>query len=190
MKVKETIEKRRAYRGLVPVELDKETMGDLAKSASLAPSCFNKQPWRYIFIHEKSALEKIHKAMSQGNEWTFDASLIIAVISKKEYDCVIKEREYFEFDTGMATAFLILRATELGLVAHPIAGYSPEKGKEILGIPDDMDLVTFVIVGKHSEELTPILNDYQREAEKTRPERIPLDRIMAFNTFDEKLIAE
>jgi len=49
MNVKETIKKRRAYRGFVPVEIDKEKMRNLAQSASLAPSCFNKQHWRFFF---------------------------------------------------------------------------------------------------------------------------------------------
>jgi len=30
----------------------------------------------------------------------------------------------------MATAFIILRATELGLVAHPIAGYNEDAVKQ------------------------------------------------------------
>ena len=53
----------------------------------------------------------------------------------------------------MATAFLILRAMEIGLVAHPIAGYNVEKVKEILEIPDDMNVITLVIIGKKSEKI-------------------------------------
>ena len=41
---------------------------------------------------------------------------------------------------------LILRATELGLVAHPIAGFSPRKAREILGIPDSAQVITFIIL--------------------------------------------
>jgi len=96
-----------------------------------------------------NVLKQLHGAMSKGNAWVQAASLIIAVFSKKELDCLIKEREYYLFDTGMATAFIILRATELGLVAHPIAGFNEDAVKEILGIPEEMRLITLVIVGKH-----------------------------------------
>jgi hypothetical protein len=53
------------------------------------------------------------------------SSLIIAVYSKREYDCIIDDRECYLFDTGIAVSFMILRAAELGLVAHVIAGYDP-----------------------------------------------------------------
>ena len=87
-------------------------------------------------------------------------------------------REYYIFDTGMATAFLILRATEMGLVAHPIAGYDEEKAKETLGIPADMTVIALVNVGKHLLPPNALLSEQQAEIEKTRPERLPLTEIM------------
>jgi nitroreductase len=98
-------------------------------------------------------------------------------------DCVVKEREYYLFDTGMATAFLILQATELGLVAHPIAGFDEDKAKEILKIPAAMRLITLVIVGVHQLTLNTLLNEKQTEGEKERPERLPLTEIMRLNKF-------
>ena len=112
--------------------------------------------------------------------------MIIAVFSKPELDCMIKSRNYYQFDTGMASAAMILRATELGLVAHPIAGYSPKKTKGILGIPEDMEVITLIIVGKHSDTISPILSDKQREAEKKRPERLPLETFVYKNRYTER----
>ncbi len=121
--------------------------------------------------------------MSRGNEWTQYSSMIIAILSKKELDCDIKGREYFLFDTGMATAFMILRATELGLVAHPIAGFREAEVKNILNIPEDMKVITLVIVGKHSEEIKPLLTEKQAEAEAERPERLPLEKFAYYNKY-------
>ncbi len=183
MDVREIIEKRRAYRSLDPVEINEELIRELAECARLAPSCFNYQPWRFVFVYEKSLLEELRPALSKGNEWVYDASMIIAVFSKKEMDCVIKEREYYLFDVGMACAFLILRATELGLVAHPIAGFNPDEVKRILEIPEDMNLITLIIVGKHSSKISPYLSEKQIVAEKERPPRIPLEEFVFFNKF-------
>ncbi|KPJ72081.1 nitroreductase [candidate division TA06 bacterium DG_78] len=185
MTVKEAIDKRRAYRSFIPVEITDELIKDLAQSAQLFCSCFNNQPWRYVFVYEPEMLKKMHTALSQGNEWAQAASMIIAVLSKPEFDCVIKDRKYYLFDTGMATAAIILRATELGLVAHPIAGFSPRKTKEILEIPNDMEVITLVIVGKHSEEINPVLSDKQRTAEKKRPERISIEKFVYLNRYKE-----
>ncbi|HEX7502285.1 MAG TPA: nitroreductase family protein, partial [Acidobacteriota bacterium] len=90
---------------------------------------------------------------------------------------------YYLFDTGMATAFLILRATEMGLVAHPISGFDEDLAKEALGIPADMRLITLVNVGKHLLPPNALLSEKQAETEKTRPERLPLTEIMRLNKF-------
>ena len=183
MDVKKAINQRRAYRSLEPTEITEELIFDLAGCAQLSASCFNKQPWRYVFVYDKKTLSKMHDALSQGNEWGRDASMIIAVFSKKEDDCLIHDREYYLFDTGMTTAFLILRATELGLVAHPIAGYSPKKTREILGIPDEYNVIALVIIGKHSKKIKPVLSEKQAQDEKKRPERISLQDFVYINKY-------
>jgi nitroreductase len=76
-----------------------------------------------------------------------------------------------------------LRATELGLVAHPIAGYNEDAVKEILGIPQDMEVIALIIVGKHSETISPLLTEKQAEAEKKRPERLPLEKFAYVDVF-------
>lgn len=186
MDVIEAIEKRRAFRSLIPVKITENLIKDLAESAQLSASCFNNQPWRYVFVYEPEMLKKMHEALSSGNEWAQKASMIIVVLGKQEDDCVIHDRIYYRFDIGMATMAIILRATELGLVAHPIAGYSPKKTREILGIPEDVDVITLVIVGKHSDKIDPVLSEKQVEAEKERPERIPIDDFVYMNRYIEK----
>ena len=104
------------------------------KTSSEYPMEANKNIGYYV--------SDIDNTLSEGNAWARKASMIIAVFTKKELDCVIGSREFYLFDTGMATAQMILRATELNLVMHPIAGYSHSKAKEILAIPEEMILIT------------------------------------------------
>ena len=151
MQVKKAIETRRAYRSLDPAEIDEDLVRDLAESARLAPSCFNYQPWRFVFVYESEVLKELHTALSKNNKWAHDASMIIAVFSKPDLDCIVRGKEYNLFDAGMASAFLILRATELGLVAHPIAGFRDERVKNVLGIPEEMQVITLILVGRHSK---------------------------------------
>lgn len=183
MDVRDAIEARRAYRSLAPVEITEEIIAELAGSARLFCSCFNNQPWRYVFVDDPEVLSRMHEALSAGNEWARAASLIIAVFSKPDLDCLIKDRKYYLFDTGMATAALILRATELGLVAHPIAGFSPRKTREVLAIPEDMEVITLVIVGKHADTISPALTDKQAAVEKERPARIALADFVYRNRY-------
>jgi nitroreductase len=186
MNVKEAIEKRRAYRSLEPIKITDELINDLASCAQITASCFNNQPWRYIFIYDSKMLKNMHEALTSGNEWAKKASMIIVVLGRKEDDCVIYDRIYYRFDIGMATEAIILRATELGLVAHPIAGYSPKKTREILGIPNDFDVITLVIVGKHSDKINPVLSKKQVKDEKKRPKRKDIDDIVYINRYTKK----
>jgi nitroreductase len=185
MDVREAIGLRRAYRSLDPVEITDELIKDLAESASLAPSCFNYQPWRFVFVRDPAVLGELHAALSKTNAWVRDASMIIAVFSREEDDCKVRGRIYNSFDTGMATAFLILRATEFGLVAHPIAGYREKRVKEALGIPEDMQVITLVNVGRHSETLKDSLTDAQKETEPERPERFPFEKFAFIDRYSE-----
>jgi nitroreductase len=183
MDVKQAILERRAYRSFEHTEITEELVKEFAESASLAPSCFNNQPWRFVFVYEPELLKSMHSALSKGNEWAQYASMMIAVFSKKELDCNIKEREYYLFDTGMSVGFILLRATELGLIAHPIAGYNEDTVKELLGIPADMKVITLIMVGKYSKVINHILSEKQIKDEGSRPERISFDKFVYKNKF-------
>ena len=174
MDVHQAIEVRRAYRSLEAVDVTAELITELAQAARLAPSCMNNQPWRFVFVHGAEQLERMQDALSRGNRWAAKASLIIAVFSKPELDCRSRGRDLFMFDTGMATGQLLLRATELGLVAHPILGFNETEVVEILGIPEEMRVIALVVVGRKSGDISPLLSENQVERELTRPRRKPL----------------
>jgi len=184
MDVEHAIQKRRAFRSLDPESLSKQDLHQLEIAIQLAPSCFNNQPWRFVFVTDEEKRKEMQKVLSKGNEWAYHASLYVAACARKDDDCVIYDREYYLFDTGLATGFLVLRATELGFVAHPIAGYSPKKTREILKIPDDMQVITLVIIGKHRDSIRGELSEKQIEAEKRRPERKPIEEIIFYNKYE------
>ena len=183
MDVHAAIEARRATRSLAPVPVTEELVRDLAGHARICPSCSNNQPWRFVFVFEPAKLEALKTVFSDGNRWCHAASLVVAVFSRKDDDCVIRDREYHLFDTGMAAAFLILRATELGLVAHPIAGFSPKKTREVLGIPEEFQVITLILVGKRADAPSPVLSEKQLEAEAKRPERLPIEKFAFLNGY-------
>ena len=188
MKVGDAIEKRRSYRALEPIDITDAMVKELAWAASMAPSCFNKQPWRFVFVREPEMLKRMHSSLSEGNEWARDSSMLLIVLSKKELDCVIREREYYLFDTGLAVGQMMLLATEMGLVSHAMAGFSPRKTREILGIPDEMAVITIIAFGKHAGHRTPNINDEQWEAEEPRPERLGFPEFAYLERYSERSV--
>ncbi len=180
------IRARRAYRALEPVDISSEDIKKVAELVSLSPSCMNNQPWRYIFVHDEIVLQELFTCLSRGNQWARNASMIVAVHSEASLDCQIAERDpYFLFDTGMATAYLILLLTEMGLVAHPIAGFSVEKTKELLNIPGKNSVITLIIVGKHTSAFPDEMSDKQKEKELKRPIRKSVEEFISFNRYTE-----
>ncbi len=187
MDVVTAIETRRAYRSLDPVEITDDLVRELARCANLAASCANFQPERYVFVYSKDMLEKMKPVFDKGNKWCWAASMMIVVFSEKTLDCTSPDREWYLFDTGMATAHLVLRATEMGLVAHPISGFNAPMVKEVLGIPAEMVVIATVLVGKKSPNLNPDLTPKQIERERQRPARHPLEKFAFKDRYGEKL---
>jgi len=166
MDVYRAIEARRAYRSLTPEPITDSVIRDLAHSARLAPSCFNHQPWRFVFVRDAEKLTAMREVLSGGNQWAFAASLIVAVFSRAGDDCIIRDRVYHQFDCGLSVGFLMLRAVELGLVAHPIAGFSPKRTRDVLKIPEEYQVIALVIVGRRAGIANPGLSEKQLAAEK------------------------
>lgn len=178
MEVAEAIRSRRAKRALKELPVEDSKVEALIDAARLSASCFNNQPWRLVFCRGKESLDAVKAAMSKGNEWTHRADLIIAVAAKEKDDCQLRDkRDYYLFDCGLAIGQLELMATELGMVAHPIAGYDPAKVKQVLGIPEEYTLITLVICGYAGGDES-ILTDKQKGWERERPERKPLGELV------------
>lgn len=148
MEILKEIEERRSYRGLSNKPVESEKVNQIMTAANLAPSCFNKQPWRYITVQSKEGLGKVQKGLNKGNSWAYNAPLFILVTTKDNLDCKIGDgRNYAEFDTGMSVFSLLVQAEKEGLLAHPIAGYDQEVLKNEFSIPDDIVLLTVLVVG-------------------------------------------
>jgi len=183
MEVEEAIEKRRSLRALDRIQVEDERVEELIRAASLAPSCFNNQPWRFVVVRGEDALERLKDTLNRGNSWAKDASLIIAVLTREDLDCVVGTRRYYQFDVGMAVGMMMLRAEDMGLVAHAIAGFDEEAARSVLNVPEEMELVTLVIVGKKSENPEEKLSGSKLETEFKRPERLPLEEIYSEDVY-------
>jgi len=158
--VVDAIRARRAKRALQEKPVEDEKLEALVEAVRLSASCFNNQPWRIVICRGPEALEQVKGTLAKGNVWATRAPVIMVVAARPPDDCQLSDkRDYFLFSTGLAMGQLELRATELGLIAHPIAGYNPLKAKEMLGIPEDFVVITYVI---------------EKASEAERPERKPV----------------
>ena len=171
MEVVDAIRGRRALRALDTRPLNSEDEAALVEAARLSASCFNNQPWNLIFCSSEESLSKVKAALPKGNAWATKSPLIIVIVSKTEDDCQLSDRrDYHLFDCGLAVGQMLLRATELGFIAHPIAGYEPTMIRDSLSIPEEYIVAALVICGYHGSDHS-LLTDKQRSSEAKRPVR-------------------
>ncbi len=174
MEVAEAIASRRALRTLDTRPISDEILRELIEAMRLSASCNNNQPWRVVIARDNDSLSKVKSALSKGNVWATRSPLIFVVAARPDDDCRLSDnRDYFLFSTGLAVGQMLLRATELGIIAHPIAGFNPLEAKRLLEIPNEYVVITFVICGYRGTDPS-LLSEKQLELEKKRPERRPL----------------
>ncbi len=179
----EILNKRKASRAISSEKLNDEIINKLMSAAQLSASCFNNQPWRFLFLTEPSALEKGRKALSDGNSWAKTAPLLIAGFSKNDLDCQMKNgRNYYLFDLGMACQLILLQATELNLIARPMAGYSPQVIHEEFNIPTEWEVYVMIAVG-YEGDISQLSEDLQKKSLAPRT-RKPLAENFFINRFD------
>lgn len=175
--------KRKASRAISEQELEPEIIDKLMNATQLSASCFNNQPWRFLFLTSELALQKGRRAVSGGNSWANTAPLLIIGFSKPDLDCQIKNgRNYYLFDLGMASQLILLQATELNLVARPFAGFSASVIREEFDIPDEYEIYVMIAVGYEGD-----INELSEKLQKTSiAQRIrnPLSENFFLNKFD------
>ncbi len=170
---------RKATRAIAVRPVEQEKLLAILEAARLSASCANKQPWRFIVLTEPESLEKGREALSGGNYWAKTAPLLIFGYSRPDLDCVIGPREYFDFDLGMAVQNILLQATELGLVARPMAGFSPKKVREAFGLDDDDRVLVAIAIGYEGDPAT--LSEKHRQVSSAPRQRLPLAAIVGFD---------
>ena len=123
-------------------DVEQEKIAKILDAARLAPSARNRQPWRFIVVKSKEAVDTlVSRAFSETNLVAGEAPVIIIACANPGDDIVIGGREYYLFDVALAVENMLLAATDLGLVTHPMTGVNEDELKKILDIPHEVRFV-------------------------------------------------
>ncbi len=173
-KIVELLWKRHATRSISPEPLPDALVDELIEAARLAPSCFNKQPWRFLFLTSEDARAKGHEVLSEGNQpWAGRAPLLVIGHTRPEDDCQLPGRDYHQFDLGLSVMNIMLSATEHDLVARPMAGFSPDKARELFDLPADAQPLVMLAIGRPSDDEDHLADHYKGLADKPRERKDP-----------------
>jgi len=95
-------------------------------------------------------------------------------------------RQHLLSNIDWLTIILYLILVGFGWINIYAAGFNEENAKKILEIPEQMRLITLIIIGKHSKEINPVLSEAMKLGEKQRPPRISLEEFIYINDYGNK----
>lgn len=146
------------------------------EAARWAPSAGNRQERLFLYAHrETAAFEQFFNLLDSGNqEWNINASVLIIALS----DTLNNQGKFIPthaHDTGLAVENLLLQACEIGLVAHPMAGYSGDRARIELNIPERYQPQCMIAIGIAGD--VSALSEFNQSRE-IPSQRKPLDEVI------------
>ena len=147
MEVYEAIRSRVAVREFKADPVPDASIKKILLAARWAPSQRNRQPWRFIVVRERDTLRRIGEFASSG-AFIADAPLAIAV--------AMDGARLPQFDAARAIENMILTAWSLGVGTVYVQGIDRDAVKQLLAIPEDLDLITVMPFGYPTDAATSV----------------------------------
>ncbi len=143
METLDAIRKRCSLKGQISQrDVERKKVGRILDAARLAPSTRNLQPWRFVVVRGRVAVESIvDAAFMPQNQVVRQAPVIIVACARAGDDMEREGKEHYLFDVGLAVENMLLAATDLGLVTHIMTGFDEQELRKALRIPDDVRVV-------------------------------------------------
>jgi len=170
------LKRRWSPRAFADRAVEPEKLLSLWEAARWAASTANQQPWYFIVATKQNAAEytRLLSCLRENNQlWASHAPVLMVSVAKLAFDANGQSNRHAFHDVGLAVANLIVQATALGLAVHQMAGFYPDRVRELYGVPDDFEPVAGVVLGYPGDPAT--LSDDLRQRELAPRVRKPLD---------------
>ncbi len=140
-------------RSFADREVNPETLAKIFEAARWAASSFNEQPWRFIVgVSGSETHRKIFESLGEFNQkWARTAPVLILDVALTKFSHNGTPNRVAFYDLGAAASYMTLEAASLGLATHQMAGFDPDKARELLGIPDEYVIGAVIALGYQDE---------------------------------------
>ena len=168
MNVMEAIQKRHSYRGKYkPVPVPREALVAIMKAGLAAPSGCNKQTTSLIAVDDPEVLKKVLSVIDPPVAET--APAVICVLTQRVF--AYRDRCFAVQDYSAAIENMLLAITELGYQSCWYEGHITDEDRlgyqiaQILGVPDEYELVCILPVGiAETEPVPPKKKSFEQRA--------------------------
>ncbi|AXN42865.1 NADH dehydrogenase [Mycobacterium marinum] len=151
---------RRNVRQYLPEPVSEDDLNRIAEAGWRAPSAKNRQPWDFVIVTERSALQELSTVWMGAGHIAAAAAAIALVIPVPPDE---RRKVIDQYDVGQATMAMMIAATDLGIgTGHSSVG-DQDKARAILGVPDDHLVAYLLGVGYPADRpLVPIRKPNRR----------------------------
>jgi nitroreductase len=166
-------------RAFTDQKVSDEDLHQLFEAARWAPSSNNQQPWRFYIANTDAKLEVFKQFILPFNRSWMDHVPQLVLLGSAKLTPKGDPNGAHAFDAGTAWAHIALQATLLGLIAHALGGFDSAKARELLNVPDDIDLHAVIVIGYQGDKA--LLSDALQEREKPNQRNPLADSIIEWN---------
>ena len=126
----------------------------LVEAARWAPSCFNSQPWRFVYSLRCTPQWKpmFDLIMDMNQAWAKDAGALVAIVARTTFEHNNAPAPTHSFDTGSAWMSFALQAQGMGLVTHAMWGVEHDRAPAVLNLGEAYKLQAMVAVGRSGDK--------------------------------------
>ncbi len=148
----EIIKSRRSIRNYKNEKIKDEEILKIVEAGRWAPSASNNQPWRFIIVQNKELIKKIGDACKilTINSFVEKAPLIFIIYTEKKH-------RWVELDCGICAENMMLEAHSIGIGSCFVGAFKENRIKEIINLPEDLNVVGLITFGYKENEKEPTL---------------------------------
>jgi nitroreductase len=164
--IEDLLRRRWSPRAFSQSPVEPEKLLRLWEAARWSASCYNEQPWHFIVAtkDEETEYARMLSCLIEGNQaWASAAPVLMVSVARLEFAHNGAPNRHALHDVGMATAQMMFQATAMGLFVHAMAGFHPDKVRELYGVPEKFEPVAAIAVGYPGDPVA--LPDNLRERE-------------------------
>lgn len=151
MDVEKAIKLRQSVRNYASREVEEEKLNKVLEAARLAPSASNRQEWRFVVVKNSQTREKLYRA-AKNQKMVKEAPVVIACCAQTDGHLMTCGQQCYPIDVSIAIDHMTLQAAELGLGTCWVGAFKADEVKEILDIPEDIEVVEMLVMGYPKEE--------------------------------------
>ena len=193
------LKKRRAVRSYTGERVPRETLERIARAARRGPNAGYSQGLRILVVDDPDVMEGLVDGEAEEREraWFLKAAAHIFVLTREQDyhdrynqpdklaitggEEIVWPVPFWHIDAGAALMLLWLAAIEEGLGAgvYGVPVEDDARVRGLLGIPDDLTIVTGVTVGHPAED-----PDWDRASSVFSQRRRAQDEVIRWNRWD------